>query len=274
MNSINQQDVENFKHSGVTVLRGVFSDWIDVLQQGLTSNMANPNPEARIYKDEKSGGRFFVDFCSWQRIPQYRDFIFNSPVANVGAELMGSKQVQLFHEHVLVKEAQTDIPTPWHHDMPYYCVDGPKTVSIWIPLDEVPRERTLEFIAGSHLWDKSFRPQRFNGQPLNKNDGLEDIPDINSNRDDYDIVGWALSPGDAVAFDFRTLLGAPANKSTNSRRRAFSLRLVGDGIRYSRRPGIETSPPFKHISLNHGDPLAGDEFPLLFDRDKNTATSQ
>ena len=49
---------------------------------------------------------------------------------------MDSQQVQLFHEHVLVKEAATSVPTPWHQDAPYYCVDSNKTVSMWIPLDD------------------------------------------------------------------------------------------------------------------------------------------
>jgi|TARA_B110000879_G_scaffold18163_1_gene21918 ectoine hydroxylase-related dioxygenase (phytanoyl-CoA dioxygenase family) len=253
-----------FQNEGATVLRGFFVDWVETLRDGIAANIANPNPNARIYQSDGGGGRFFVDYCSWQRIPQYRDFIFNSLAAEIGANLMNSKKVQLFHEHILVKEAQTSLATPWHHDMPYYCVDGPKTVSLWIPLDEVPRKRTLEFVSGSHQWGKSYRPQRFNGQPLNESDALEDIPDISANRDDYNIIGWDLMPGDAVAFDYRTLHGAPANHSTSSQRRAFSLRLVGDDARFVRKQDIVTSPPFNQVTLQHGDPLKGDEFPLLY----------
>ncbi|MFK8083680.1 MAG: phytanoyl-CoA dioxygenase family protein [Granulosicoccus sp.] len=263
---IDEQTVEQFRSEGVTVLRGHFSEWVDALQQGIATNMAEPNPTARIYPDKDGGGKFFVDYCSWQRIPQYRDFIFNSRAAEIASTLMDSNKVQLFHEHILVKEAQTGVATPWHHDMPYYCVDGPKTVSLWLPLDEVPRERTLEFIGGSHRWGKSFRPQRFNGQPLNEVDGLEDIPDIEGNKDDYNIIGWDLSPGDAIAFDYRTLHGAPGNNSTSEQRRAFSLRLVGDDIRFARRENIITSPPFNEVTLQHGDPLVGNEFPLLYQR--------
>jgi ectoine hydroxylase-related dioxygenase (phytanoyl-CoA dioxygenase family) len=47
---------------------------------------------------------------------------------------------------------------------------------------------------------------------------------------------------DAVAFNFRTLHGARGNTTAN-RRRAFSLRLVGEDARYVERPG-RTSPPF------------------------------
>jgi len=260
---LDQQTVAQFQTAGVTVLRGAFSSWVDILRQGIAANMQAPNPTARVYQDDHGGGQFFVDYCSWQRIPQYQDFIFNSAAAEIAAQLMQSSMVQLFHEHVLVKEAATGIATPWHHDLPYYCVDGPKTVSLWIPVDKVTRERTLEFVAGSHLWGKRYRPQLFNKQALNNNDGLEAIPDIDANRDAYNILGWELEPGDAVAFDYRTIHGAPANNSTSTQRRAFSLRLLGSGASFVRQPNIISSPPFTEVNLQHGDPLVSSEFPLL-----------
>ena len=99
---LDSDTVKQFRNEGVTVLRGFFSDWVDVLRDGIAANIAEPNPNARIYRGDDGGGRFFVDYCSWQRIPQYRDFIFNSAAAEIGAELMDSEKVQLFHEHVLV----------------------------------------------------------------------------------------------------------------------------------------------------------------------------
>ena len=255
--------IDEYREKGATVLRGVFSDWIGTLRDGIAANMADPAPNARIYTGEDGGGRFFVDYCNWARFPDYRAFIFESKAAEIGGELMGASSVQLFHEHVLVKEAATGVKTPWHQDAPYYCVDAAKTVSIWVPLDEVPRETTLEFVAGSHEWGKAYRPQRFDATPLNADDGLEEIPDIDGNRDDYDIIGWALQPGDAVAFDYRTVHGAPANTSATRQRRAFSLRLLGEDARFRRSDGIVTSPPFPDVTLAHGAPLAGAEFPVL-----------
>ncbi|MEM0991001.1 MAG: phytanoyl-CoA dioxygenase family protein [Pseudomonadota bacterium] len=255
--------IRQFHEDGACVLRGVFADWVEVLRKGIAANMADPDPNARIYKGENGGGRFFVDYCNWDRIPEYRDFIFNSPAAEVGAELMGAWRVQLFHEHVLVKEAQAGVPTPWHQDAPYYCVDAAKTLNLWVPLDEVPRETTLEFIAGSHKWGKFYRPQRFNGEALNANDGLEEIPDIEGNKAEYQILGWPVSPGDAIAFDYCTVHGAPANTGQTRERRAFSLRLLGDDVSFVRREGIVTSPPFPQVTLAHGVPLAGAEFPVL-----------
>ena len=89
------------------------------------------------------------------------------------------------------------------------------------------------------------------------------MPDIDGNRDAYDIIGWALAPGDAVAFDYRVVHGAPANDSPSAQRRAFSLRLVGDGTTFVRREGVVTSPPFPDVTLQNGAPLSGDAFPVL-----------
>ena len=260
---IASETIESFRRDGACVLRGYFKDWVDTLRQGIARNMAEPSADVKIYTGANGGGRFFGDYCNWDRIAEYRDFIFNSPAAVIGRQLMGSKSVRLFHEHVLVKEAGADVATPWHQDQPYYCVDGTDTVSIWIPLDRVPRERTLEFAGGSHQWGQYFRPERFNKTALNENDGLEPVPDINGNRGQYNILGWALEPGDAVAFNYLTLHGAPANTSKAEQRRAFSLRLVGDNARFARREGINTSPPFRGVKLSHGAVMDAPEFPLL-----------
>lgn len=262
-NLLSPETVAQFREDGVCVLRGVFADWVEPLRRGVDFNIANPGPDGRFYTGEGGAGRFMTDYCNWQRIPEYRAFAEGSPAAAIAAELMGSARVQLFHEHVLVKEAAADVATPWHHDLPYYCIEAPKSVSLWLPLDPVPLERTLEFVAGSHRMGSAFQPQRFNGQPINEGDGLPALPDIEGNRGDYRILAWPLAPGDAVAFDFRTWHGAAPNASQSEQRRAFSLRLVGEGARWMRRDGMTSSPPFPDVTLANGAPLSGESFPVL-----------
>lgn len=260
---LSPETVADFNRDGACVIRGAFIKWVDILRTGVARNMAEPSGDVKIYTGANGAGRFFGDYCNWDRIPEYRNFIFHSPAAGIARQLMGSHQVRLFHEHVLVKEASADVATPWHQDQPFYCVEGQQTVSLWLPLDDVPRERTLEFVAGSQSWGKYFRPERFNKTPLNENDGLEPVPDISGNRSTYNILGWTLAPGDAVAFNFKTLHGAPANTSASTGRRAFSLRLLGDDIRFVRREGVITSPPFRGVTLKNGDIMNAPEFPLL-----------
>lgn len=263
---LDEKTVNDFQRDGVVLLKGVFDDWIEALRLGVEVNMQSPGPFTREYTAEQEGGRFFGDYCNWERIEQYRDFVMHSPCAELAAGLMQSRGARFFHEHVLVKEPGTDKPTPWHHDQPYYCVDGEQTVSFWIPLDRVPRQTCPEFIVGSHRWGQWFTPTRFTGvQYEREDDTLNSMPDIEANRDDYDIRSWSLEPGDAIAFHFLTVHGAPANLSTEHRRRGFAARWVGDDAVFAHRSGI-ISPPFPGLEqrLKPGQPLTGDEFPLVY----------
>jgi len=258
--TVTQQQIEDFERDGVVRLTGLFGDWMEVLRAGVARNLAEPSADVRIYQG--AGGRFVGDYCNWARIPEFRDFIFNSNAAEFARQLMRSRTVRLFHEHVLVKEPGADIPTPWHHDQPYYNVDGAQNVSLWIPLDTVPRETCPQYVAGSHRWGRWFRPERFNRTALYEDDGLEPVPDIDGNPNEYKILNWDLEPGDAIAFHYLTLHGAPGNSSAQRARRAFSLRLVGDDATFARRKGM-TSPPFREVRLSHGAALEGPEFPLI-----------
>ena len=253
--------VQQYADEGVVVIRGLFADWVDTLREGVDKNIANPSPLVRDYTD-KGGGRFFGDYCSWSRITEYREFLFDSGIADIALALMGGREARLFHEHVLVKEANTDIATPWHHDQPYYCVDGARNCSLWLALDPVPKSNSVEFIRGSHQWGKWYKPERFDRTPLYQRDDSEMLPDIEANRDDYDIVSWSLEPGDVVAFHFLTLHGAPPNRSQSQRRRGFSSRWIGDDATFAVRKG-KTSPPFSQCKLNHGDAIDGAEFPVI-----------
>ena len=180
---------------------------------------------------------------------------------------MGSKTARLFHDHVLVKEPGSSKPTPWHQDAPYYFVDGSQTVSFWVVLDDVAIEHSLKLIGGSNRWPKLVRPVKwlddssFYGA---EEDAYMRIPDIDANPEDYNILTWAMRAGDAILFDYRTVHGAAGNHSED-RRRAFSVRWVGDNARYVDRPG-RTSPPFPGHNMVSGQRLREDWFPVIWPR--------
>ena len=260
---LTQDDIDTYQRDGVVVVRGLFRDQVDLLRAGVARNMDEPGPYAAENLKEGEAGRFFDDYCNWTRIPEFERAIHGSPVAEVAADLMQSKSVQLFHDHVLVKEPGTAKPTPWHQDGPYYFVEGRQTVSFWSPLDPV-REATLRCVAGSHLWDKPVLPTRWLAETSfypNEDDYMP-VPDPDA--EGMEIREFEMEPGDAVAFNFMVLHGARGN-SSDARRRAFSLRLVGDDARYTERPG-RTSPPFPGHDMTEGQRLRDDWFPVLLDR--------
>jgi ectoine hydroxylase-related dioxygenase (phytanoyl-CoA dioxygenase family) len=259
---IDDATAEAFQTNGAVYLPGLLGDRVDALRAAVAENMANPSPFERTYAPDDGSAPFFQDFCNWSRIDGYRDAVLASPMAEAAARLMGSKTARIFHDHVLVKEPGNSMETPWHQDQPYYLVDGRQSVSFWVPLDPVPREIALEFVGGSHKWGKDFRPERFNGQSLYDGDDSERVPDMAARRDEFDVLAWEMQPGDAVAFNFRTLHGAPAN-TTSNRRRAVSFRWVGDDAVFRKRAG-RTSPPFPDLAYEDGAPFEGADFPAVW----------
>ncbi len=260
-------DHEAFQRDGVTVVRDVLGqEWLDRLAEAVEKNIAEPGPYGKNHAE--SGGAYFGDYVNWKRIGDFLTISSDGPLGAVAAELMGARRVQLFHEHVLVKEPHNEAATPWHQDMPYYCLEGEKTVSLWVPLDPVAKEVSLNFLAGSHRDKQTYTPRRFKTLAPLEGDttAYAPFPDIDPKRDASRIVSFAVEPGDVLAFDFHTLHDAPANPA-ETRRRAVSFRYIGEGARYVERPH-EISPPFKEMGLNlaMNDALPTDWFPVVHER--------
>lgn len=263
---ISAADIQDFQDDGVVALRGVFDlRWLDSLAIGVEKNFADPSPDACHYTPEGAPGGFYDDYCNWDRIEEYRDFAMASPAAEIVGRLMGSIRVRFYHEHVLVKEPGTHEITPWHHDLPYYGLEGTQLCSIWLPLDPVPKSVSPEFVAGSHRWGKRFVPRKFvdHRNYGDIEEGYEQVPDIDAQRADLRIRSWELEPGDCIVFHMATLHGAPGTAALTTRRRGFSTRWLGDDAVYATRPW-PTSPPFRGVDVEPGQPVDDPAFPLVW----------
>lgn len=260
--------VEAFRRDGAVVLRGVLdADWLAVLERGIEANLAVPSPFGLVASAPDDPGRFFEDFRCWQRIPEYEAVLRDSALPAIAARLMASRTVRLYHDHLLVKEPGTRQPTPWHQDQPYYDVGGRQNVSFWIPVDPVPRSSTLEFLAGSHegTW---YMPRTFLAREARwfPEGSLAEIPDVASQALRDRVIGWALEPGDCVAFHMLTL-HASAGTGPGRRRRVFSARYLGDDAVHAPRTW-RTSPPFEGLAarLPAGAPMDDPLFPVVWPR--------
>jgi ectoine hydroxylase-related dioxygenase (phytanoyl-CoA dioxygenase family) len=254
-----------YQREGAVVLRGILSPTeVARLQRGIDANLAAPSPRAIVASQPDDPGFFIEDFCNWQGNADYRATVFDTPLAAAAGLLMASRTVRLYHDHMLTKEPGTRAPTPWHQDQPYYNVEGRQNASFWIPVDPVRRHSTLEFLAASHqgpwLMPRTFMTNEARWFPEGS---LADLPDIEAQRSAFRILGWALEPGDLVAFHMLTL-HASAGVDGDRRRRVFSLRFLGDDMRHAPRRW-KTSPDFPGLArdLPAGAPMDHPLFPLL-----------
>lgn len=257
-----------FRRDGVVCIRALLTPaQVERLRAGIDANLAEPSPRAKVASRPGDPGFFIEDFCNWQDNAAYREVIFGSALAPAAGLLTGSRRIRLYHDHMLTKEPGTRAPTPWHQDQPYYNVEGDLNCSFWIPVDPVRRASTLEFVAGSQrgpwLMPRSFMDNQAKWFP----DGsLQEMPDIEATRAERTILGWALEPGDVVAFHMLAL-HASGGVDGDRRRRVFSLRVLGDDMVHAPRAWV-TSPPFPGLDqrLPAGVPMDDPLFPVLWER--------
>lgn len=258
--------VDAWRRDGAVVLRGVLdAREVALLRQGIEANLASLSPLGLVASPPDDPGRFVEDFCCESRIPEYRAILRDSALPAIAARLMGSREVRLYHDHLLVKEAGTRQPTPWHQDQPYYNVEGRMNVSFWIPVDPVERASTLEFVAASHdgAWyvPRTFLAKEARWFPAGT---LAEVPDPSAPGFAGRTIGWALEPGDCVAFHMLTL-HASAGTGPGRRRRVFSARYLGDDATHAPRRW-RTSPPFEGLEarLPAGAPMDDPLFPKVW----------
>ena len=261
-NFLTEEQKNSYKNYGAIVIKDVFESWIESLQKGFDKVLNNPGPHARENVKSIDQGRFFEDYCNWERITEFKKCIEESPAAQIVAEATGSKTIQVFHEHIFIKDPGTFKKTPWHQDMPYYCLEGNDTGSFWIPLDPITKDNTLQILLGSHKLPKLVRPTKWsNNKPGYKNDDqFMETSDVRIMK--KNILRPEMNLGDAILFNFKVLHSSSGN-SDNKSRRAFSMRFIGDDVKYIDRGG-ETSPPFKGIDLKTGVKMRKDWFPVIW----------
>lgn len=258
-------EMEAFAVDGAVLLRGLLDDgWLELLAAAIEDDIAQPAPGYHGY-DAPGGGRFHGNFDNWRSDARFARYCLDSPLPAVAAQLLRSDRVNLFYDQLFVKEASTPTPTPWHNDLPYWPVAGRQLMSMWVTLDQVTLDSgALEFIRGSHRWDRWFQPRTFaaGGYQYETNERYEPIPDFDQQRDRLDLLTWDMNPGDVLAFHALTVHGAGGNLRADRRRRGYTVRYAGTDVTYDLRPG--TNPALTRRDHPAGVPLDAAIYPRAY----------
>ena len=267
--TVTSHHIADFERDGCVVLRGVFTpEWVDLVREGIEQDLRALGPLHTIQQAKEAPGYFVTDFCMSQRIQAFRDFVLKSNAGEIAAKLMRSAHCNFFYDAMWAKGPGTPKRTPWHQDQPYYAIDGRQLCVLWMPVDPVSVENSLELIRGSHLWNRWFQPQLSRDAKILYGESdrtFERMPDIEVDRRDYDIVSYEMMPGDGLAFAGLTVHGAPGNASDQRPRRALSTVWMGDDAVFANRPG-KVRPLFEGHGLRPGDSMDCDYFPRVWPR--------
>lgn len=241
---VSEGEVEEFERAGVVCLRGLFDDyWVNLLREGIERRIKNGSEADSKRKSHYS----FTELFMWKVDPAFREFIIESPAANIATNVLRADYVRFYFDQIFNKEPGMPDPSPWHNDQPYYPIQGEKVCSIWLALDHVTKESSgLEYVAGSHRWE----------------DKLEgEMIDFEQQADKYELLSWNMKPGDCLVHHGLTVHGAGGNTSKTERRRALATRWVGEDVVYRQIPGGHEQ--LKVAGAKTGGPLPDAQFPRI-----------
>lgn len=190
----------------------------------------------------------------WEDHPDIAPFTFHPKLCAAAAALLGAGCVRLWHDQALYKEPggrKTDA----HLDYPFWPVDEPELVSVWIPFEDVrPGGGMMSYVQGSHsagIGQFVDIGQLRGGEPC---DLLAD-PEVAR----LPLVPVPAPKGSAIFHHACTIHAADAN-DTDHTRRVFTMVYMADGLRRSRddayfpldRDGIRTG----EVVVGPGHPVA------------------
>jgi ectoine hydroxylase-related dioxygenase (phytanoyl-CoA dioxygenase family) len=120
-------------------------------EQRISKKVTELNRQSDPLDTRDTYGKAFLQiFNLWKEDPEIKEFVFSKRLAGIASALMQVEGVRIYHDQALFKEAGGGI-TPWHADQYYWPLSSDKTITVWIPLQEVNLEMgPLEFSAGSH----------------------------------------------------------------------------------------------------------------------------
>lgn len=274
LRDVTDEEVKAFWRDGVVCLRAIMpTGWLEILADAVEHYLHSERAFSltafgaeTVEPDKPRGkpkGQFYGGTDHWQKDDACRRFACESPLPAIAGRLLRATKINLYEDSMLVKEPGATDKTAFHQDLSYFHVEGDQLCTTWIPLDPVrPETGALQFVKGSHLWRKLYRPNYFvSTQSMPDTDG-EDAPDFHADRRNAEILCFDTEPGDITVHHALTLHGADGNHSLSARRRAMSVRYCGDDARYKLRRGAPRKP--HHERIEPGSILDHEDCPVVW----------
>lgn len=252
---------KTYRDDGVVFLPGALDGRaLADAQAAYDWSIAHPGPAASTFK-QHSDATFYQDLYNPGCVAAYRAMLEASPLPRLIADIWQTPDVWFMYEQVFLKEGGESRRTPWHQDSSYLTVAGDDLAVAWITFDAVAKADSLEFVRGSHkgpLYNGSRFELDDDTAPLHPTSDMPRLPDIEAARDKFDIVSFAVAPGDLVLFHPAMLHGG-APTHPGQRRRTLTLRFFGERSFYDQRPG-RAGPRRSGSSMTQGDAFRDESF--------------
>lgn len=233
-------------------------------------SLAHPGPGGGNIPS-KTAGTFYQDLANPDAFVNYDALIHHFDIRAILQSLFIGEHAWFMYEQVFKKEGGEIRRTPWHQDTPYLPVRGTDLAVLWISFGSLDLAGTLEFVERSHrdtLYDGSAFDLDDDTLGLYNDPAYPRLPDIEANREDFNIVAFPVEPGDVVIFHPSVLHGGGPTRE-HEVRQTLSLRFFGDDAVVAARPGADrpnkSTHPLSQVGRrSDGSPFRHEGFPKIY----------
>jgi hypothetical protein len=196
----------------------------------------------------------------WEASPLFERFVHHPLIVRAVSRLTGFPNLQVWHDQVQYKPADTGGATGWHQDAPLWPSIEPMTpVSAWVPFDDALIENgCMWMVPGSHKWG--------NQQPyLSEQSNLKTLPEFAQIKPadpslKIEVRACPVKRGEVHYHHSLTWHGSPENRSPRPRR-ALAIHYMTSEARYTGKG--HPMQPFIQVQAGEAMRNAGPHFPIV-----------
>ncbi len=144
--------IDFYRENAYIKLKQVLNaETVEAFNEIISREVHRLNTQDKPLEERDTYGKAFLQITNlWTHSDLVRELVFSPRLARIAADLMEVEGVRLYHDQALFKEAGGGY-TPWHADQYYWPLTSDKSITAWIPLQEISLEMgALEYSAGSH----------------------------------------------------------------------------------------------------------------------------
>ena len=202
-------------------------------------------------------------FNLWERDERFWKVASNPVIAAMARQLLGSNEVVLMEDGVVIKKPVVGGKLSWHQDYAFWPLASPGAVTCWIALDDVSSVNgAMQVAKGSHKLGEKLPVEFGDGTSFMQEDrpGIE--PLTTPEEAGLENVGYELKAGEC-GFHHALLWHASGPNTSPNPRRGFIPRYVAGGTMWLGALRFPYNYTDEELECAPGEPIHGPHFPRI-----------